>query len=872
MTLSWVFVAYLLFFYSLISFLSFFSCSEGKYKKEKVSRVSTCCVGKDGRIKCPPPDDGCVDWLPYMKDERGRYVFFHGVNVSGSTKNPTNEDPCSFEIVGNGGIPTYVGKPFPPEQADKFFSQLKNLGFNIIRFLIAWEGVMPESPEKIDREYLSYLRKIVEKAWEYDIYVLLDFHQDAFSRHFIARFNDLESVFIKFDNLLKLIAGGAEIAGFDASVTDMIARLLGLFPVSGENVCMGEKIDNLPYNNAVKGDGAPRWAVQLALPHKDLNSKWWGYPRIILNLRKVFADPVIFSKLKRVAKRLAGVDETMLDSISGFVLGRIPEVEGDIFSQTSDFLPWTNWGVGIVTSIDVQRAFAVFFSGRDTFPGLRCDNENIPCYGYEPGTHVQDILQDSYARAWQEVAKAVKGLPNVVGYDIMNEPVGQFILLTLFAAMFQAGSTDTVTNFIELILGDREIAEDIRDILITLEFIPRNTSDEEKKRWGFDTANLLALANINFGFDRNYMLPFLERIGKAIEEVDPDAVIWVEHALGTIEWSLSFFTGGELGVFAFLLPRPRLKQVVFAPHWYPDIYPFVGFNVQMRTFEIKEKRGKDYTKGIKNAIHLAKSFMGNVPVVLGEFGTYFPITSKPLNNQESINLRTRFEEIMEAKKEGYIIPKYILQNYYKAIDKLFLNHIQWCWSWENTPWRGENWNSENFSIVEPITEEECRKINCRKFPHNLTIVPLPSNSLMYEKGYRYLAPRAHEVYSRPFPRFMSGKPKKMELKSLLEYFDPAKGIVNRAGEFILEFESKETDEPTEIFIPYYIYYPNGFYVWLSDGYAIYDHKNFMLYWYPEEDKPGHIHKIVIRGPLEGQENTDWDYFFKEDIVITRKGG
>ena len=58
----------------------------------------------------------------YIRDEAGRYVFVHGVNVSGTTKLPVTEEPIS-----------YTGRPFPLEDADWNFTMLKEAGF--------WEAV-----------------------------------------------------------------------------------------------------------------------------------------------------------------------------------------------------------------------------------------------------------------------------------------------------------------------------------------------------------------------------------------------------------------------------------------------------------------------------------------------------------------------------------------------------------------------------------------------------------------------------------------------------------------------------------------------------------------------------------------------------------
>ncbi len=738
-------------------------------------------------------------YLNYIKDGHGRYVYFHGLNVSGSDKFPVNDDPCTTSkrqcTYDKVLQPSYVGKPFPIEEADKHFEQIRSLGFNSIRLIMNWEAIQPDDPHQLDTEYLDFIERIVSKANEYGIYVLMDMHQDIFSRHLMVYYNDILT-----DVLSALFPPGSPVSMFTAFIP--------------------------PYSNIVRGDGAPRWAVKAIMPEKDLDSPVWGFPRILGNL----TDPQFLETVTRVIGKLVGEDMgfpggytagDIAEQIKNIIVPFIPEghYPYDI-TETTDLLPWTTWGINAIFSLDIQRCFAAFFAGNDAYPTLTV-NDN----GEEK--NIQDFLQDAYARAWAAVAARVGKYPNVIGYDIINEPVGFFLTLTIAAAFFEIGSIDALKNFLGTFLDTPDyptLASDIVDIVIGLGLLPPDTSEETRRKWGFEHADLMGIMGINYGFDKLYLQPFYEKIGKAILAEDPDAVIWIEPTLG-LETVLSFFGAGGESPFQLNMTKPDgLPQVVYAPHWYADIYPFPGFNMPPREFTPEEVKFRDYRPGIESAIARATHSLGNVPVVLGEFGTYFNFNSEPCDGDERCP-----------------VSEEILDNYYEVFEDMFLSHMQWCWSMENDPDRGEGWNNEDFSVVD----------------WNLT-------------------PRGEEAYSRPHPTFLSGKPVSMHFYSKLHYFDPEKGIVNPEGEFELKFESRETDAPTVIYIPYGLYYPDGFYVWISDGYAVYRHHEpregsafayGFLYWYPTADDPGYIHSIRILPPLPGNENTGWQYFFKENTVV-----
>jgi hypothetical protein len=119
-----------------------------------------------------------------FEDEKGRSVLLRGVNLGGSTKVPVTPDGATHikTNFSDHKDVSFIGHPFPLDEADEHFSRLKNWGFNCLRFLTTWEAIEHEGPGKYDREYLKYLRKLLEKANDYELYCFIDPHQDVWSR------------------------------------------------------------------------------------------------------------------------------------------------------------------------------------------------------------------------------------------------------------------------------------------------------------------------------------------------------------------------------------------------------------------------------------------------------------------------------------------------------------------------------------------------------------------------------------------------------------------------------------------------------------------------------------------------------------------
>jgi len=118
-----------------------------------------------------------------LRDRHGREVILRGVNLGGDTKLPYPD--------GGTHIPTdfadhrtvsFVGRPFPLDEADAHFRRLRRWGFNCLRLLTTWEAVEHSGPGLYDTAYLDYLAAIAARAGTHGFFVFVDFHQDVWSR------------------------------------------------------------------------------------------------------------------------------------------------------------------------------------------------------------------------------------------------------------------------------------------------------------------------------------------------------------------------------------------------------------------------------------------------------------------------------------------------------------------------------------------------------------------------------------------------------------------------------------------------------------------------------------------------------------------
>jgi Cellulase (glycosyl hydrolase family 5) len=116
----------------------------------------------------------------WFRDTHGRFVLFRGINFASRSK-----------------LPPYI--PIAPLQSKDITLQelkneielvkpqiklLKDLGFNIVRFLVMWKAIEPTPNTNLDQllpegqNYLDLVKEIMDVLYSYGLFVIIDFHQD----------------------------------------------------------------------------------------------------------------------------------------------------------------------------------------------------------------------------------------------------------------------------------------------------------------------------------------------------------------------------------------------------------------------------------------------------------------------------------------------------------------------------------------------------------------------------------------------------------------------------------------------------------------------------------------------------------------------
>jgi hypothetical protein len=616
---------------------------------------------------------------PWIKDEHGRTLILRGVNLGGSSKIPVTPDGATYLRKGffNHREISFVGRPFPLQEADEHFRRLRRWGLTFLRFLVTWEAIEHAGPGIYDQEYLDYLRSIVIKAGEHDLDLFIDPHQDIWSRF------------------------------------------------SG-------------------GDGAPGWTFEVA-----------------------------------------GLDITKFVPTGAAI---VHQVHGDPFPR----MIWpSNSG-----KLAAGTMFTLFFGGNDFAPRTVVEDEPI-----------QDYLQRHYLAAMGQVAHALKDLPNVVGYDTMNEPLAGYIGwkdLHMPGGMIKLG--DSPSPWQSMLLGSgipQQVEVWQLGISGSRKIATRLLNQEKESAWlpGYDCVwrqngiwdcgkdgvpqllrpdHFTKIGSRQVDFNQDYLRPFTNRYAVAIRSIDPKAIIFVETQP---EYPLPDW--GE----------EDAQDIVSAPHWYDgfvlymkDYHSFLAVDTRTRNLVIGSRRiRRSFRQQLDSLKEAAHQRMRGAPTLIGEFGIAFDMQGKKAYRTGNFSAQAK-----------------ALDRSYRAMDDNLLSCTLWNYTADNTNARGDKWNDEDLSIFSRDQQKD------RRDPDS--------------------GGRALPAVVRPYARKIAGEPLRMS-------FDLKQGI------FEFEFRhNPDVEAPTEIYLPA-LHYSGGVRVYLSDGsYQIFPDLQILVYRHTS-DLPVHAIRI-----------------------------
>ncbi|ATQ42414.1 glycoside hydrolase family 5 protein [Caulobacter mirabilis] len=588
-------------------------------------------------------------------DPLGRQVILRGVNLGGDCKVPYpdggTENPTDFS---DHRTVSFVGRPFPLEDADLHLSRLTGWGFNVLRLLVTWEAVEHAGPSQYDEAYLDYIAEVARKAGEHGLVLFVDFHQDVWSR------------------------------------------------MSG-------------------GDGAPGWIFEAV-----------------------------------------GLDMTKFHAADAVHVMQHKYDYGREERRQEDRYPMMSWASNYRLPVN-GIMWTAFFAGSLLTPDWKVGGKNV-----------QDFLQDHYIGAVTALAKRVKHLPNVVGFDSLNEPglgwVGEKL-----SQHHTAPTVDNPTPLrpgpswtpLEALKAARGLpttvpvlgwGEDRNSLIVKSETLANADGVsiwlddgpdpfERAGAWRLENGEAVVVdedffkvhAGKRLDHEDDLMQPFYAKVAAAIRAVRSDWILFAE---------LSPYVFGTGRGF----PEPMPERTVNASHWYDiNILRFKRFDTGADLSALKAK----YMQQLGYLRMLGGRINGGSPTLIGEFGIPYDLNEGQAYDQWAAGERDEGVWNAHATALGLM---------YDVLDALQLNSTQWNYtaSNRNDLRVGDSWNQEDLSIY--------------------SIDQRTSNDPM--SGGRAVA-----GFSRPYAQRTQGRIEQMR-------FDAGKRL------FTLQYEADPSiDGPTEIFVP-----------------------------------------------------------------------
>ncbi len=455
----------------------------------------------------------------------------------------------------------------------------------------------------------------------------------------------------------------------------------------------------------------------------------------------------------------------------------------------------TNYG-----KLGAATLFTLFFAGKDFAPNLCID-----------GQPAQEYLQAHYIEAVRQVALAVKDLPNVVGFDTLNEPsrgyIGRGDLTRPFGVLLKGPSPSPLQSWA---LGEGIPQEvEVWDTGLTgPKVVRRETLNPQGERlwregcgdvwrahgvWDTNAQGEPYLIEPDYftrvgsrpvEFGRDYIKPFANRYAETMRSVNPDWVLFFETAVDDDlppEW-----TGEDAG------------NLAYAPHWYDGMTlftksfnPWLGADTTGGKTKVVVGPGKvraSFAAQLGRLKQMAETRLGGAPTLIGEFGIPFDMNGKRAYRSGNFGKQA---QALDAS--------------FSALEANLLSGTLWNYTADNTNQHGDQWNEEDLSIFSPDQQKNPQDLNS--------------------------GGRALEAGVRPYALATAGEPLRMS-------FDRKRKL------FVFEFRhDPAVSEPSEFYVPN-LQYPDGYVVTVSDGEHWVDRENQRMVYRHTQERA--VHRVEIR--------------------------
>ena len=420
--------------------------------------------------------------------------------------------------------------------------------------------------------------------------------------------------------------------------------------------------------------------------------------------------------------------------------------------------------------------FTLFFGGDKYAPLVKVD-----------GVPVQQYLQQHYLDSMVQVARRVKDMPHVLGFDTLNEPspgyIGREDLNDNYYFLRQ-GDAPSPWQSMQLASGYATNVEIWGVDLTGMRKRGTRTIDPGGTRawlsgrqciwrqqgvWDIEDGAPVLLRPDYFAqadFSRQHMNPFILSFAQAIRAEMPRALIFAEH---------------EVMGKPVPLDKKHTKDFVYAPHWYDPLtltlkryIPWLTVDSVTHKPVLGAKKVRHFVAAQLAAIkEEGRLAFPEAPTLVGETGIAFDLNNARAYASGDFGKQVR-----------------ALDRTMQALEANLLHYTLWNYTADNSNRRGDKWNGEDLSLFSRDQQKDPGELN---------------------SGGRALA-----AFLRPHPRAVAGTPLKIS-------FDCFTGV------FRLEVASSTDRElETEIYIPAY-HYPQGVEA-SGDGHWEYQEEKQLLRW------------------------------------------
>ncbi|HEY0942011.1 MAG TPA: cellulase family glycosylhydrolase [Steroidobacter sp.] len=371
--------------------------------------------------------------------------------------------------------------------------------------------------------------------------------------------------------------------------------------------------------------------------------------------------------------------------------------------------PPMSWGINYRLPANAIM-WTLFWAGNRLTPSFTID-----------GLNVQHYLQRHLLGAMTQIARRIRKLPNVLGFDTLNEPgvgwlehrltyrhVGPSAEDSAFArpgpalspldALAIANGIPTAVDWLRLNPEAFELQSEGERILNPEGIrIWRDEAECPFERAGAyirEAKQLRPLDDLFFkrrgaedlSVTEHGFAPFFGAVARTIREFQPDWLVFAE-----------LDPYGATGRRAF--PKSLPDGTVNACHWYDAVLLYARQFDGVRSFDWREKRYSDsldelrarYVRELSDVAARGRNASRDLPVLIGEFGIPYD-----MNGAEAYRMWAA-----GRRDDGVWAPHTTaLTLMYDALDELLLSSTQWnyCASNRNDERIGDGWNQEDLSI------------------------------------------------------------------------------------------------------------------------------------------------------------------------------